>query len=408
MINILTPACRQTGMINQQILYRAKHFYREHSELLSIYQKAMKIAFIHCRIQPGWALAVLKDLIDEEKNIDNAKVFTLFSDCTKLKTKYHQLDVVTALPKRVNKLFLWCSNHNIPLLSRLFDYRNLMFFYPTLMRILSRKIKKYHPDYITISSFAIAKNITPISGIKTTLYLHSPMQYIRTHYDEYKEKLQWVKWKLFNRVVPKLRKWDLKFTKFDKVYANSKYTAQEAEKLYGIHTITIKYPVVTEKCFIPAVERNPQSYYLYIGRLVTFVREADKIIKLCNELKVPLIMMGNGPDEVYLKSIAGPSIIFIGRIADIDDKIKIIKNAKWLINLTKESYGIGTVEAMLLWVPVFGYGEWATAELVDEDCGVLVENKKHHTLIEGFKKFMNTKRDRNVIAKKIREKWKNK
>jgi len=61
---------------------------------------------------------------------------------------------------------------------------------------------------------------------------------------------------------------------------------------------------------------------------VTFVREADKIIKLCNELKVPLIMMGNGPDEVYLKSIAGPSIIFIGRIADIDDKIKIIKNAK--------------------------------------------------------------------------------
>ena len=118
--------------------------------------------------------------------------------------------------------------------------------------------------------------------------------------------------------------------------------------------------------------------------------------------------MGNGPDEVYLKSIAGPSIIFIGRIADIDDKIKIIKNAKWLINLTKESYGIGTVEAMLLWVPVFGYGKWATAELVDEDCGVLVENKKHHTLIEGFKKFMNTKRDRNVIAKKIREKWKNK
>jgi len=76
------------------------------------------------------------------------------------------------------------------------------------------------------------------------------------------------------------------------------------------------------------VERNPQSYYLYIGRLVTLVREADKIIKLCNELKVPLIMMGNGPDEVYLKSIAGPSIIFIGRIADIDDKIKIIKNAK--------------------------------------------------------------------------------
>jgi hypothetical protein len=64
-----------------------------------------------------------------------------------------------------------------------------MFFYPSLMRVLSKKIKKFRPDHILISSFAIAKNITPISGVPMTLYLHSPMQYIRTHYDEYKEKL---------------------------------------------------------------------------------------------------------------------------------------------------------------------------------------------------------------------------
>jgi glycosyltransferase involved in cell wall biosynthesis len=68
-------------------------------------------------------------------------------------------------------------------------------------------------------------------------------------------------------------------------------------------------------------------------------------------------MMGSGPDETYLKSIAGPSIIFIGRIKDIDEKIKIISKAKGLINLTKESYGIGTVEALLLGVPVFGYAQ---------------------------------------------------
>lgn len=255
-------------------------------------------------------------------------MFTLFSDCRELRTKYHTLKVVTALPKRMNNLFVWCSTRNIPLLSRLFDYRNLMFFYPSLMRILSKKIKRYHPDHILISSFAIAKNITPISGIKTTLYLHSPMQYIRTHYDEYDEKLTGIKWKLFNRIVPKLRKRDLKFTKFDKIYANSKYTAKVAEELYGMHTIQIKYPRVTEKCFIPAVQETPLEYYLYVGRLVTFVREADKIIKLCNELKVPLIVMGSGPDEVYLKSIAGPTIIFIGRITDVDEKIKIISQAK--------------------------------------------------------------------------------
>jgi glycosyltransferase involved in cell wall biosynthesis len=172
--------------------------------------------------------------------------------------------------------------------------------------------------------------------------------------------------------------------------------------------IQIKYPRIPDKFFIPAVQEIPQEYYLYVGRLVSFVREADKIIRLCNELKVPLIVMGSGPDEVYLKSIAGPSIIFIGWIQDSDEKIKIISQAKGLINLTKESYGIGTIEALLLGVPVFGYGQGATAELIDKDCGILVENKHHKTLVEEFKKFMHTPRERKVIAKKMREKRKNK
>ncbi|MFA6256188.1 MAG: glycosyltransferase [Candidatus Absconditabacterales bacterium] len=368
----------------------------------------MKIAFVHCRITPGGALSVLRDLIDEEKNMEHAAVFTLFSDCKKIKTQQHTLNIITALPPRVNKFFLWCGTHKVPLFSWLFDYRNLMFFYPSLMRILSKKIKRYKPDYIFISSFAIAKNITPISGVKTTLYLHSPMQYIWTHYDEYKEKLMGIKGKLFNRIVPKLRKRDLKFTKFDKVYANSKYTAKVAEELYGMHNIHIKYPHLPEKFFVPAVQETPQEYYLYVGRLVNFVREADKIIKLCNEMKVPLIVMGSGPDEVYLKSIAGPSIIFIGWITDVNEKIKIISQAKGLINLTKESYGIGTVEALLLGVPVFGYSEGATAELVDEDCGILVKDKEHHTLVEEFKKFISTIWDRKMIASKVRIKLKNK
>lgn len=129
-------------------------------------------------------------------------------------------------------------------------------------------------------------------------------------------------------MVPKLRKRDLKYTKFDRVYANSKYTAKVAEELYGMHNIQIKYPRLPDKFRIPAVQETPQAYYIYVGRLVTFVRETDKIIKLCNEMKVPLIVMGSGPDEVYLKSIAGPSIIFIGWITDVDEKIKIISQAK--------------------------------------------------------------------------------
>ena len=368
----------------------------------------MKIAFVQCWTTPGGALSVLKDLIDEQKNIKEAALFTVYSEYAEISTTHHTLRVITALPQRINALFLRCSKHKIPVISRLFDYRNLMFFYPLLTKILSRKIRQRKPEHIFISSFAIAKNITPIPGIKTTLYLHSPMQYIWTHYDEYNEKLKGFKGKLFHWIVPRLRKRDLKYTKFDKIYANSKYTADCAQKLYDMHNIQIKYPLVTEKCFIPAIQEQPLAYYVYVGRLVAFVRETDKIIKLCNELKVPLIIMGSWPDEKYLKSIAGPTIIFVWRINDVDEKIKIMSQAKGLINLTKESYGIGTVEAMLLGLPVFGYSQWATAELVDQDCGILVKDKRHKTLVAAFQTFMNTSRDRQKIAKSIRAKWKNK
>ncbi|MDO4713418.1 MAG: hypothetical protein Q4B28_01895 [bacterium] len=44
--------------------------------------------------------------------------------------------------------------------------------------------------------------------------------------------------------------------------------------------------------------------------MVNFVRECGLIIELFNALKLPLIMIGSGPDEQYLKSIAGETIIF--------------------------------------------------------------------------------------------------
>ena len=287
----------------------------------------MKLAFVHCWIMPGGALSVLQDLVDEQ-DFSEAKVFTLFTDRPDLQNDTHKLQIITALPRWVNQLFQFCSTHNIPLISWLLDYRNLMFFYPTLMCILSKKIKKYGPERIVISSFAIAKNITPISGVKTTLYLHSPMQYIWSHYDEYKTKLTGIKGKLFRWVTGKLRKRDLRYTHFDTVYANSEYTAKLAEELYTMHHASVSYPHISPAFTHAEVVETPLPYFVYVGRLVTFVRESDVIIHLFNELGLPLIMMGSGPDEVYLKSIAKSNIIFLGWIGDVQERVKIMSQAR--------------------------------------------------------------------------------
>jgi len=270
---------------------------------------------------------VLNDLIVERKNghpHDEIKIFTLVSDRKTLQINNTEYRITTALPSRLNHLFT----------TRL-DYRNLIVFAPVLMKVLSRKIMKRKPNEIQISSFAIAKNISIHMKdhlLKTTLYLHSPMQYIRSHYEEYSHKLKGWKGKLFKWIAPRLRKRDKQFTQFDEVYANSNYTAQLAKEIYGLDAI-VKYPKVTvllEKGGGPLAVEDfvPLPYYVYTGRLVKFVKEVDKIIQLFNHTHEPLIIIGSGPDEAYLKSIAQKNIIFVERIDNKEEIYNILAQAK--------------------------------------------------------------------------------
>lgn len=357
---------------------------------------------------PGGVLNVFQDMI-ESQNFDQAKIFTLFSDRKTLTTSHWDVEIITALPAWLNKLFLKFSNKKW-LLASVLDYRNLMFFYIPLMKILSKKIKKYNPKQIEISSFAVAKNLefchkdySWTFNPQISLYLHSPMQYIWSHYDEYIHKITWYKLVLFKRITPKLRKRDQQYTKYSTIYANSQYTANLAKEIYNINA-KIKYPKVEEVFLDVKVNLIPNSYYLYVGRLVKFVKELDKIIQLFNEIKQPLLIMGDWPDEQYLKSIATWNIIFIGRIQDPVEKMKIIQNAKGLINITKESFGICTVEALLSGVPVFGYDDWATPELVDSDSGILAPNKEQKTLLKYFSDFTQKEWNRHKIQDNIKSK----
>jgi hypothetical protein len=138
---------------------------------------------------------------------------------------------------------------------------------------------------------------------KGVLYLHSPMQYIRSHCEEYLSKFTGRKKKLFSFLVPRLQKWDKQYTQFDEVIFNSKYTQQLAKEIYGIEGI-VQYPKIHDTFHYAGVNLQPQDYFVCVGRLVTFVRECDLIIKAFNQLKLPLLMIGSGPDEMYLKSIA--------------------------------------------------------------------------------------------------------
>lgn len=374
-----------------------------------------KIALINCRTMPWGVHKVLLDLISAQlkKHQGNVKIklFTLISEYPELKVQIPwseaqaTIAITQALPLRLSKLFLYTKTHKIPILSSLLDYRNLMPLYPLLMKLLSLKIKKWKPDHILISSFAIAKNITPIPWVPTSLYLHSPMQYIWSHYEEYLNKFSGLKKQIFKFTASYLRKWDLKYTHFDKVICNSQYTQKLAEDIYHIKSSVI-YPKIKDEYYFAGISPAPKPYFVCVGRLVNFVRECELIIQTFNALKLPLLMIGDGPDAQYLKSIAEDSIIFTWWL-DHGDLIDTVKHSAWLINLTKESFGIGTAESLLMGVPVLWYAEGATAELLDEHSGILLQEKSIPALSEALTSFQSKKRDRKLISESFRSKLAN-
>ena len=79
----------------------------------------MKIAAVHCRLFPGGALEVFKDLLQQELRNDpktEIKIFTMIAD-ENLKSlqiqipgtdKFKKIPVVESLPKWLNRFFLFC------------------------------------------------------------------------------------------------------------------------------------------------------------------------------------------------------------------------------------------------------------------------------------------------------------
>jgi glycosyltransferase involved in cell wall biosynthesis len=60
------------------------------------------------------------------------------------------------------------------------------------------------------------------------------------------------------------------------------------------------------------------------------------------------------------------------------------------------------MEALLCGVPVFGFNDGASVELVDAESGVLVPDKNHETLVSNFKVFAENDWHREYIQKRAR------
>ena len=210
-------------------------------------------------------------------------------------------------------------------------------------------------------------------------------------------------WKLGLKILmPSAKRWDLKASKRpDKMYAISTAVQARIKKYYGRDTEIIYPPTDLERFANDG--RAIRSGFVTFGRQVTHKR-LDLAILACNEAKLPLTVIGNGPEHARLQAMAGPTITFKSSVSD-NEMVNYISKAEAFIFPNEEDFGIVALEAQACGIPVIAFRaggaldtviEGVTGEFFDEqtvDC--LVQKIKgfnyklynRHTILENAGKY---------------------
>ena len=197
-----------------------------------------------------------------------------------------------------------------------------------------------------------------------------------------------------------LRLADKKYsTNVDQYIANSATTASRIKKFYNRNALIINPSVSVSSRPSLSKRETPASagegdldFYLTGGRLAR-AKRYDIAILACNKLGLKLKVFGrdfaNYLDE--LKSIAGPTIEFVGEI-DNDTKNKLYSQAKAFIFCSdNEDFGMMPVEAMGAGCPVIAYKSGGVTEtVIDGKTGILFDHLTPKSCANAIVKFQKS------------------
>jgi glycosyltransferase involved in cell wall biosynthesis len=249
-------------------------------------------------------------------------------------------------------------------------------------------------DYnvIVSSSHAVAKGVLVNPGQLHITYCHTPMRYAWDLHHQYLREAglqKGLKAFYVKRVLHRMRIWDvISSYRVNHFIANSNFVAKRIEKIYRRKADVIYPPVDTDKF---TLNDNKDNYYLTASRFVPYKR-VDLIVEAFSKMPdKKLLVIGDGPGEKRIKSLAGKNIEFLGY--QQPDKLKnYMQNAEAFVFAAEEDFGIVVVEAMACGTPVIALNRGGTAEtVIDNKTGTHICEQSVKGITEAVDRFEKTK-----------------
>lgn len=251
-----------------------------------------------------------------------------------------------------------------------------------LMPSAIEQINLQNYDVVVSFNYAVANGARIHNGARHISYTHTPLRYAWTDLNINGKHTR--RNFLLDQYMQSFRAWDQRAaSRVDAMATNSQTVRQRIREAYQLDARVIHPPVEVTR-FHPSPQRD--NYFITVTRLVPHKR-VELLVQAFNQLNLPFVIIGDGPELPSLKGMANPNVKLLG--FQSDEKVaELLSKARGFVCAAEEDFGIAIVEAQAAGCPVIAYGAGGVLETVEEGVtGLFFTEQTEASLIEALHMF---------------------
>lgn len=329
----------------------------------------MKVALVHELLTiPGGAENVARVFADM---FPDAPIYTLLYDEAKLGSWFPKDRVITSSVQRE----AWSMNHHL--------YLNKF----------PKAVEKWDFsafDLVISSSSAFAHGIITNGKPKHLSYIHAPARYLwdQTHNvvdRASKSLLGSFKRRYLERTFHNLRIWDSETSERADVLIAPSHEIKRRIELYWRRESHVIPPPVDDIWIEEANQslmNGSREYFLVVSTLAAY-KQIELAIEAANQLKVKLLIAGDGAHRRALEKLAGPTVEFLG-FQNQDQLKQLYRNAKATIFPGHEDFGLVPLESLSCGTPVIAQRIGGALETLNDETAVFLDEPSAESLAKAM------------------------
>ena len=240
-------------------------------------------------------------------------------------------------------------------------------------------------DVVVAFSYAVAHGVRRGSKTRQICYMYTPMRYAWS--DLNLDGTRSRKSLVLDLLMAQFRMWDRSAAaRVHEFAAISQGVAGRIQSAYRREARVIYPPVEVDRF---GCSGRRQDYFVTLSRLVPHKR-LDLVIEAFSRLKLPLKVIGEGPERKRLKRQAASTVEFMGYQSD-KSVAQLLGRARALVCAAEEDFGIAMVEAQAAGCPVIAYkGGGALETVIEGQTGLFFSEQSAASLSAAIHRFQSS------------------